>query len=248
MYGHALRRFTDHKPVLVGIDSLDPGHAAAIDARTRYRARVTDPRSGVRVLVSGWNNRKIGGRIVKGRWRGMPIYTLTLEERATCPRSCRHWLDCYGNKMNWSRRLIHGAALERAIERELVALQARHAHGFVVRLHVLGDFYSVAYVQRWLDWLDRFPALHVYGYTAWPASSAIGAAVATMSRSRWERFAVRTSNLPLQPRATTTVYYQPEGPTIGDAIVCPAQTGKTECCATCGLCWQTQRNIAFLAH
>ena len=32
------------------------------------------------------------------------------------------------------------------------------------------------------------------------------------------------------------------------SIVCPAQTGKTQCCATCALCWTTKKNIAFLRH
>jgi hypothetical protein len=28
----------------------------------------------------------------------------------------------------------------------------------------------------------------------------------------------------------------------------PAQTGKTDCCATCALCWHSDRTIAFLRH
>jgi hypothetical protein len=30
--------------------------------------------------------------------------------------------------------------------------------------------------------------------------------------------------------------------------VCPEQTGKTECCATCGACWATDKNVAFMRH
>lgn len=33
-----------------------------------------------------------------------------------------------------------------------------------------------------------------------------------------------------------------------DAILCPAQTGATDCCATCVLCWQSERSIAFRPH
>ena len=33
--------------------------------------------------------------IKKGEFKGYVIYTLTLEERATCPRECYHWDDCY---------------------------------------------------------------------------------------------------------------------------------------------------------
>src|SRR5262249_24811065 len=34
--------------------------------------------------------------------------TLTLEERATCPTTCRHWRDCYGNKMHRAQRWQRG--------------------------------------------------------------------------------------------------------------------------------------------
>ena len=32
------------------------------------------------------------------------------------------------------------------------------------------------------------------------------------------------------------------------AIICPAQTGATDCCATCALCWNSVRSIAFRRH
>ncbi len=32
------------------------------------------------------------------------------------------------------------------------------------------------------------------------------------------------------------------------SIPCPAQTGATDCCATCALCWQSDRSIAFKRH
>lgn len=247
-YGHALRRFTEHTPALTKVKTLDALHPAVIEGRTLYRARVTDPSTPLRLLKSGAHNRKIGGRIVKGAWRGMPVFTLTLEERATCPQSCRQWADCYGNKMNWSQRLIAGPSLEARLERELWDLAQEHPRGFVVRLHVLGDFYSVEYVRRWLAWLVRFPALRVYGYTAWPAETPIGALIAEVARRQWSRFAIRQSNGTGSERATITLYHKPNGSIARDAIVCPAQTDATECCGTCGLCWGTERNIAFLAH
>ncbi len=249
-YGSRLRRFQDHRPSLTGIMALAKDHAAVTEGRTIFPSRVGLPEQQARVLKSGGHNRKIGNRVQKGRWAGMPIYTLTLEERATCPRSCRHWLDCFGNKMNWSVRLMHGPALEHFLGRELEVLGRAHPKGFVVRLHVLGDFYSADYVRRWLGWLRQIPQLHVFGYTAWPPESEIGAVVHATAAQQWERFAIRHSNGAAAERSTLTLYEQPAGPTVGphDAIVCPAQTDATDCCATCGLCWGTTRNIAFLAH
>lgn len=247
-FGHRLRRFTNHTPALSAIKRLAPEHPAIVKGGTLYRARVVSPNDTPRLLKSGTHNRKIGGRVVKGAWAGMPIYTLTLEERATCPRSCAQWSDCYGNKMNWSERLVHGPDLEARLEGELAQLAGKHPDGFVVRLHVLGDFYSVEYVQLWLGWLIRFPMLRVYGYTAWQPNTKIGRLIANVSKRAWSRFAIRHSNGGMTERSTLTLYRKPEGSTVGDAIVCPAQTDATECCSTCALCWATTRNIAFLAH
>lgn len=243
-----VRRHQVHTPAFVKIDRLEEDHPAVLGARTRYPATTRAPGLVGRVLKSGHNNMKIGAVVLKGRWAGMPIFTLTLEERATCPRSCRHWGDCFGNKMPFVERLHHGRALEWALGSELRALSQRHPLGFVVRTHVLGDFYSAAYVRRWVSWLHRMPALRVFGYTAWPVSSPIGALLRDASDRLWDRFAIRTSNSRLPERATSTQYQHPDGPTVGGAIVCPAQTGATDCCATCALCWSTRRNIAFLAH
>lgn len=196
------------------------------------------------LFKGGANNRKIGSHIVKGKWSGFPVFTLTLEERATCPRSCRNYLDCYGNKMHWPSRFMADADLIPALESELTELSQQY-NNFVIRLHVLGDFFSIEYVNQWLRWLDRFPGLHVYGYTAWLPDTEIGALLAAEAEGRWDRFAIRTSNFD-GPRSTVTVY--DSGASRDDGIVCPAQTGKTECCGSCALCWQTQERIIFLAH
>lgn len=177
----------------------------------------------------------------------MPIFTLTLEERATCPRSCQHWLDCYGNKMQWSPRQVAGPALEARIEAQLDDLNREYPNGFVVRLHVLGDFYSLRYVQRWALWLAIFPALRVYGYTAWQVGSDIGDAVSALRARCAGRFMVRHSDADAGFRSLTVKCAEESG----DAIVCPAQShAKADaiCCATCALCWSTERAIAFLAH
>lgn len=232
---YTLRRFpiapVADRPMVLAEDS-----AAVRFGRTRYPAMVRDVGRDA-VLKSGKHNRKIGAVVRKGRWKDMPIYTLTLEERATCPRSCGHWLDCYGNAMHWSTRWRKGADLEEALEEELAALQEKHPAGFVVRLHVLGDFYSYEYVVQWHLFLMLFPALRVYGYTAHSPDTEIGNLLDQMSQVMWDRFAMRFSLSGMAERATGA-----------DGIVCPAQTGATDCCATCGLCWQTKRNIHFLDH
>jgi hypothetical protein len=202
------------------------------------------------VLKSGEHSSKLGSHVSKGRWRGMPIFTLSLEERATCPRSCEHWRSCYGNHMQWPRsvRWRHGPELVRSLATELEYLSLKYEYGFAVRVHNLGDFYSVGYVRQWAKWLDQFEPLHVFGYTAWPRGSKIGDAVIALRDAQWGRFAIRLSNSPDNKRSANTVWEQPKRPVIDQGIVCPAQTGRAGSCGTCGLCWSTDKNIVFLAH
>jgi len=241
----SLRRFDAIKPSGHGVvvPAFDPAYRSG---RTIFGRRVFRVGEVDRLLKSGHNSRKIGKVVTKGPWKGLPIYTLTLEERATCPRDCKAWGSCYGNNMHLAERLVHGLEFEAALEREIDALAARHADGFVVRLHVLGDFYSVGYVEMWRRALWRHPCLRVFGYTArHPQTDPIGLAVYRLSTEMWSRFAVRFSGRGLAERGTSIVDDAGEA---ADAIVCPAQTGLTDCCATCGLCWQSRRNIAFLRH
>lgn len=224
----------------VALSTLHPAHRSG---RSIFSSRVFDPFEVGRVLKDGHQQRKIGKTVLKGRRRGWPIFTLTLEERATCPRTCAAWGFCYGNHMQAAERIVAGAELEHALWAELEGLQRVHPSGFMVRLHVLGDFYSAEYVGLWLRALDTFPALHVFGFTARDPSSDIGRALFAAAAQRWERFAIRFSGLPGPVMASQLAPdHDP------DAIVCPAQLGGTDCCATCAFCWHSDRTVAFLRH
>ena len=226
------------KPFVLAAD-----HPAVVEGRSRYTR--FSGNASARVLVSGFNSKKIGARCTKSRWKGMPIFTLTLEERKTCPTTCTLWRSCYGNKMHWSRRNAHGPELEDRLELELAAYQEKWPKGFVVRLHVLGDFYSVSYVRKWADWLNRFSALRVFGYTARTLDDPIGVEIQRLVQQHWVRFAVRSSDRQM-PDMPFSFVVKNAGDTT--EIICPAQTGGSDCCATCGLCWQTTKPIAFLEH
>lgn len=241
--GGSLRRFVSIKPRGHRVN-LPPAHPALVDGRTLFPSRVETPSERPRLLIDGHNSRKIGRRVAKGKWRGFPIFTLTLEERATCPRTCQEWATCYGNSMNWARRIKHGREFEERLWGELADKQQMHPQGFVVRLHILGDFYSADYAELWAEALEAYPALHVFGYTARSPESEIGQVIAELLGVHPERWRMRFSGH--------------DGPTDGSIVIdhagetehliCPAQTGKTECCATCALCFHTDRTIAFLRH
>ena len=133
-----------------------------------------------------------------------------------------------------------------ALSHEVVQLSEEYPRGFLVRLHVLGDFFSVDYVAFWAGLLRDVPALHLFGFTAYPPDSAIGAAVGAMMVAHgWDRAAIRFSGAAGREMASRVIG---PGETDKDAILCPAQTGATDCCATCALCWASQRSIVFRRH
>lgn len=208
--------------------------------------------TGLRVLKSAANNSKLsgkrGGGITRGRkyYRGRSLYQLTLVERETCPETCGQWEVCYGNKMPFARRYTPGVELEEALEHDLNFLQKKHPEGFVVRLHVLGDFYSTGYVAFWRKQLHRNPNLALYGYTHRKHGSQIGNAVASLVKD----FPERTSFLRSEGRngedpLPSARVRKEEDPSL---LICPEQTGKTESCMTCGLCFNGNTNIHFLEH
>lgn len=249
------RRFANGGP-LKRMASIPPGrpmrladdHAAIVESRTLFPTRVFDVADSPRLLVSGSNQRKIGEKVTKGIWRGKPIYCLTLEERASCPSSCSMWNDCYGNHMHAARRHKHGPELIERLRAELIERSQLHAEtGFVVRLHILGDFWSIEYVVFWQEALRQLPGLHVFGFTAHHVDTAIGEAILHMNVDQPLRCRIRFSDTTdgggMSSHVIETVDDVREGSTV-----CPAQTGATDCCGTCGLCWTGKKPIAFARH
>jgi hypothetical protein len=249
----AARRFTEHKPAGKPL-VLANDHGATRDGRTLFPSRVATPDEAIPLFKSGHNSRKIGSHVEKGMWKGMPIYTLTLEERATCSTACEHWFDCFGNKMHWSTRWRHGQTLEDLIPSQLLTLSKKHPDGFVVRLHVLGDFYSVEYVNLWKRMLKIIPQLHVFGYTRWRKILGvkgerpfIALSIDELNKEYPTRWRIRWSEAGGQMGTKSASDITLKGKTP-DGIVCPAQTGQSDCCGTCGLCWNSEVPIVFITH
>ena len=106
--------------------------------------------------------------ILKGHWKGFPIYGLTLEEACDVsdklpPLALVLWKPAHAVEL---RRWQAGPDLEWRLAREVALLSIDRPKGFAIRLHDLGDFYSTDYVALWARLLELHPALHVWGYTA----------------------------------------------------------------------------------
>ncbi|MES2903229.1 MAG: hypothetical protein V4696_03505 [Pseudomonadota bacterium] len=223
---------------------LESHHPASRKATTFFPSTVKPAATVERILKSGHNSRKIGDKVGKGKWRGIPIFTLTLEERDTCPRSCLEWTTCYGNNMPFAHRIHDDGTLTKRIWAELAALNAAHPAGFLVRLHVLGDFYSIAYVEFWRLALVEFRALRIFGFTARKASEPIGMAILRTLVEHQDRFWMRFSGGGYETHCSEVV----ERPEDVSGVRCPAETDAARCCATCALCWTSDRTISFVRH
>lgn len=158
--------------------------------------------------------------------------------------------NCYGNAMPFARRHTPSPDLEPRLRSEIAALLREHRRGIAIRLHVLGDFFSEDYARFWVGLVRDLPRLHVWGYTAHPADSRLGRILADANRNlagRWSfRFSV-ASDAPHAP-SQSSVAWAGEVPS---GLLCPAQTGQTDACGTCALCWSramVERRIVFVGH
>lgn len=223
---------------------LQDHHPAIRKATTFFPSSVIPAGQLPRLLKSGVNSRKIGKRLEKGKWKGQQIYTLTLEERDTCPRSCKEFNTCYGNNMPFAQRIHDDGTLQRRLWGELAALAAEFPAGFIVRLHVLGDFKSVEYVDFWRQCMKDFPMLNVFGFTARIPPDPIGTAVAKLTEDFYDRFRMRFSAGGHKTDCSEVV----DGPEDVNFVRCPAETDPRRSCASCGLCMQSNVSISFVRH
>ena len=231
----------------------DPAIRASKDAEgSIFPTRVFDPVPDEWTLKDGSNNSKIGGDVLVGWLKGARIYTLTLEERATCPRSCALWEGCYGNAMQYARRWRHGPELEARIREDVAELCASFDK-VLVRLHVLGDFYSLDYVTMWGALMVEHEGLAAFGFTAHLEDSEIGAEIARIRSDFGRRWSIRHSGRTGE-WGSFTLDFPTAKKRIGDAIVCPEQRdameggGKNMHCGSCAACWSSSVPVAFVEH
>jgi len=224
--------------------------------QTRYLKGVKSPHSNM--LKRGKQNKKLGDKVTVKKWKGMTMYSLTLEERATCPTDCGQWENCYGNNMPFAHRFDHtDPSFKPMLELQLEELNRKHPEGYVVRLHVLGDFYDGLYITSWQLWLHKFENLHVFGYTHHDSESQLGSMIGNVNRLHPDRFRIRFSD----DCKTAFSAHVTDKPITGNKhfmynretdadwqIVCPEQLGNTSSCATCGYCWSSDKPIVFIEH
>ncbi len=238
------RRFSARRPKPYPALSVD--HPAALEGRSIHQAMVRTAVPGERVLKSGEHSRKLGSHFSKRPWIDMPIFSMTLEERRTCPRSCAVWNECYGNAMHRAVRWRVGDPLYVKLLLELEQLSISFPRGFAVRLHTLGDFPDRQYLEFWLRALKRHEELHIFGFTAHLRDSDIGSMIEAES-FKWNRFRIRFSGA--KGDRSTLVADAPSRGRNSDGITCPADMDHPDIsCGSCALCMTTTAPIVFGRH
>jgi len=144
-----------------------------------------------------------------------------------------------------SHRFMGNDALMKRLDDELnLFIHKNIKEGILIRLHVVGDFFSVNYVKFWKKMLDIYSNISIFGYTARTPFSDIGKEIVILRSLEWDRFSVRFSNSFEKLSANSeNLLGNKQG------IICPEQLDKTKNCASCGLCWNNKvDNIIFKTH
>jgi hypothetical protein len=223
-----------------------------VQGRTKFPSTVKDPKhyKGF-ILKRASTNSKLGKGsyiIKKGPWKDWPLFYLTLEERKTCP-PCHHWDNCYGNNMYLAHRFKYGPDLISKLKQEIHNISLVYDN-FAIRLHVLGDFPDASYVKFWGKMLEKYSGLHVFGYTSHSKGTVFNE-ILELIRDYDSRFCIRFStNNRLNNLSSTKVYYAVSDEYTKPSVICPEQTGQTNSCLTCSLCFNSNftKPIKFLTH
>ncbi|MCK4387794.1 MAG: hypothetical protein KAW00_03385 [Dehalococcoidia bacterium] len=181
--------------------------------------------------VSRWNT-KLGV---------LPSFSLPVLK--TCPGKTEFCSRlCYGLNGRFARqrvREIYQSNLEVSkqadfVERIVRELLKTKPEAF--RLHVVGDFYSVEYVEKWLEIADRVPDIKFFGSTrSWRVPGLRDAVTRLRDLPNvYLRASIDFSHLD-KPSCSWGVWS-----IEGEGDPCPHDYGLIENCITCKKCWQNK--------
>jgi len=220
---------------------------AVQEGRPLFINKVVKPEWG-QLPIKDSRNTKLGKRVTKGKDKGQIIRTLTLPERSTCPDYCDHWGDCYGNHMRNALRYPWTVETASNVWAQLQGYETK-GRLYKLRPHILGDFVNRAHVLFWINAVDTFRCLSLWGYTAHKPDSAIGHLVQRLNTR--DRASFRFSGAYDLDSMSALSFDHPKAQALlrdKRAFVCPEQTGKAESCGACAACWEGEKPVVFMSH
>ena len=230
---------------------LKETHNAIVNHTTLYNASqftIRDVSNYKHRVLKLSTNKKLGKVITKGKHKGKVMLTLTLIERETCTNECEHYTTCYGNNMPFTHRFEVNEAFMIRLESDIGYYVKKYPQGILIRLHVLGDFESIQYVEFWNRMLHTYSSIAIYGYSRnhitskYENISAIGYKIIAIRNIHKDRFAIRFSNKLDDEFSANSRDITDKG------ITCLAQVKTNVSCSDCTLCWSSKKPIGFITH
>lgn len=183
--------------------------------------------------------------ISKGNLKLGTLPSFSLPVMLTCPGKtpfCERY--CFGLRGRFSQeklKEINNRRLDATMKPnfgDIIVEEIRQVRAPAFRLHVVGDFYSVEYIEKWIDIAERLPRVIFFGSTrSWRCRPLAEA----MKRFR------DMVNVFMKASIDFT---DPQDPVLcgwyvwsveGEGQPCPHDYGLAESCAVCKRCW-TIRN------
>jgi hypothetical protein len=198
------------------------------------------------------------------------IVTFNLPALKTCPGASHFCVEgdadtpgCYADRdtfqyVNVQARYHANWAVVDAAPDAIVRAVAALPEATVIRIHVSGDFYSVAYVKAWRKALAARPDITLFGYTrSWRVAKLRGALERLRALPNVRLFASVDATTERAPDGWRVAFVEgTKGYEDAAHLPCPEQTYRATKgargwidCAACGFCFRgTRGNVEFSKH
>jgi hypothetical protein len=206
-------------------------------------------------FISRWGrgNLKIGPNVFTySKLPGRP------EDGGTCPgaRECLEY--CYSLRIRATTPLVWQVYKENTLNGP--SLPSLPGEAALVRLHVTGDFDTVAYIEAWIALVKKHPDVYFWAYTrSWRVPSLLPALERLRALPNIQLFAsIDRTGQDLPPATWRRAYVLPPGPMSEAsyvlargrlAYVCPEEQGRKPNCESCLYCVRGRKgDVAFVQH
>ncbi len=188
--------------------------------------------------------------ISRGNLKLGDLPSFSLPVITTCPGKtpfCERY--CFGLKGNFNLLNVKEAndrRLDATLRPDFVDImvgEIRKTRAPAFRLHVVGDFYSVEYIEKWGNILKALPAIIFFGSTRSWRCGFLSAAIKEfrdMDNAYIKASVDLTDNL--SPLNCGWNLWSVEG----DGLPCPHDNGTVANCLECRRCWTKKKlNVTF---
>lgn len=168
----------------------------------------------------------------------------------TCPGKtpfCERF--CYGLKGRFQFQPVKDAnerRLDATLRPDFVERMVKEiikVRSEAIRVHVVGDFYSVEYIQKWIDIAGQLPEIVFWGSTRAWRCDALAPAIKVFRdlKNVFLKASIDPSDL-LDPYSCGWNVWSIEG----DGLLCRHDQHDVASCYECGRCWKKRDvNISF---